>query len=75
MRTVAAILTSIVALISGCSGDLILNLTEESQRTTPVTIINNTGFRAIFTLGVFDDLDRRPPGQVSFQQFRIESVV
>ncbi len=59
-------------LAAGCSGALILNLTEESQRNVTVRLINNTPFRAIFTIGAFDDLDRDPPGDVSFQQLRIE---
>lgn len=59
-------------VLSGCSGALLLNLTEESQRNITVLLINNTPFRAIFTIGAFDDLDRLPPGQITFQQLRIE---
>jgi hypothetical protein len=57
----------------GCSGALISNLTEESQSNISVLLINNTDFRASFTIGAFDDFDRNPPGQVSFQQPRVEA--
>lgn len=76
-RSMAAIMltgsAALLTAVGGCSGDLISNLTEESQTNITVLIINNTPFRAAFTIGAFDDLDRNPPGQASFQQLRLEA--
>jgi len=72
-RFAAALTGATVLGLAGCSGALISNLTEESQSNITVLLINNTDFRASFTIGAFDDLDRNPPGQVSFQQPRIEA--
>ena len=62
-----------MALLCGCSGSLVANLTEESQTNISILVINNTPFRAVFTIGAFDDLDRNPPAQAAFQQLRVEA--
>ena len=53
-------------------GDLLANLTEERSGDITLQFINNTPFRASFTAGVYDDLDRDPPGQVVVQQRAVE---
>lgn len=60
-------------LISGCTGDLIANLTEERTWNITVVFINNTPFRANFSFGTFDSLDRNPPSAPAFQQQRVEA--
>jgi len=63
---------TLVSLSAGCSGGLIANLTEERQGDITVLIINNTPYRASFSLGSYDALDRDPPGAVDFVQQRVE---
>ena len=78
MRNIPRIATLIalplLLLATGCAGQLISNLTEEAQGSVLVTIINNTRFRASFSYGSFDDLDRNPPGPISLQQIRVEAL-
>jgi len=62
----------VAALTTGCSGDLIANLIEERSGDITVIIINNTPYRAAFTFGSYDALDRDPPGEVDLQQQRLE---
>lgn len=60
------------AALTGC-GTLVANLTEETASNVSIQVINNTPFRAALTLGTFNDLDRRPPGNVAFEQLRLEA--
>ncbi len=64
-----------VALTAACTGNLIANLTEERSGEITVIIINNTPYRAAFTFGGYDALDRDPPGEVSLEQQRVEAYV
>jgi hypothetical protein len=57
----------------GCTGDLIYNLTEERSGTITVLIINDTPYRAAFSFGSYDGLNRDPPGAIDFVQSRIEA--
>ncbi len=61
-----------LALIAGCTGDLIRNLTEEAQGNIGVQFINNTPFRAVFSFATYDALDRDPPGPMDFRQQAVE---
>ncbi|TWT40374.1 hypothetical protein RAS1_40820 [Phycisphaerae bacterium RAS1] len=58
----------------GCT-DTTLFLNQTAERTGNVTLqfVNNTGFRAAFTFGSFDSLDRINPGVVQLQQLRVEA--
>lgn len=56
----------------GCSTDFIANQTAERQGNITVQFINNTSFRAAYTFGTYDSLDRNPPGPVTLQQLRLE---
>ncbi len=70
---VGAPLMAILAF--GCDGVAIANLIEERQGNVLVQVINNTPFRALLTVGVWDDLDRNPPSDPQVQQQRIEPGV
>lgn len=71
-RTAAMIGLAGLMLGSGCSPNLWRNLVEEAQGNLFVQFINNTPYRASFTAGAFDDLDRDPPGPVDIQQRAVE---
>lgn len=59
---------------SGCTNTtLFQNLTAERQGNVTVQFVNNTRFRAAFTFGSFDSLDRLTPGIVELQQLRVEA--
>lgn len=72
-RLTPAFLAGGLLALAGCTGDLISNQIEERSGNVTVLFINNTPFRASFSLGAFDSLDRNPPGAVSFQQLQIEA--
>ena len=61
------------ALFAGCTGDFIANQTEERSGNISIVFINNTPFRASFSFGSFDALDRNPPGAMQFQQLQLEA--
>lgn len=65
--------TGIAAALSGCDGAALANLFEERAGNVSVVIINNTPYRALLTLGAYDEMDRNPPGAVQTQQQRIEA--
>lgn len=60
-------------VLCGCTGELISNLTEERAGNVSVQFINNTDFRASFSFGTYDALDRDPPGAVTLEQLRVEA--
>lgn len=68
-----ALVALAIPLITGCSGDFIANMTEERTGNITVVFINNTPFRANFSFGTFDSLDRNPPSAPAFQQQRVEA--
>jgi len=69
----AALGACLVAFVSGCA-NFIANQTEERSGSITVTFINNTRYRAAFTCGSYDPLDRDlPRGPVDLQQFRLEA--
>jgi hypothetical protein len=68
-----ALIAGVFAVMGGCNGNLILNQVEERAGNVTVLFINNTPFRASFSFGAFDSLDRQPPGAVSFQQLLLEA--
>lgn len=55
------------------AGDTFHYLTQERAGNVSVQFINNTPFRAIFSFGTYDSLDRNPPGPVSLNQQRLEA--
>ncbi len=57
----------------GCSPTLLQNLTAPLNDNITLTFVNETQFRASFTYGIFHDLERDPPGGVSFVQHRLEA--
>jgi hypothetical protein len=69
----AGVVTIFVAFTAGCLGDLFANLVEERSGDVTVIVINNTPYRAAFTLGGYDALHRDPPGDVSLEQQRLEA--
>ena len=77
-KAVAAALTLLLAggfLLAwgvGCSSDVFHYLTAERTGSVTVQFINDTGDRASFSYGTYDSLDRYPPGQMQFQQLRLE---
>ena len=70
-RWVAAAGALLLSLAAGC--DLIYNQIEERNGSVEVLIINNTPYRASLTIGSYDALDLDPPGDVDFEQRRIEA--
>lgn len=56
----AAALAAVFALPAGCSNALWLNLTKERTGNVTLVFINNTRYRAIYTYGAYDNLDRSP---------------
>lgn len=61
-----------LAAAVSCSPTFIANQTAERRGNLSITFVNNTEFRAVFTCGTYDALDKNPPGQVEFQQIRVE---
>jgi hypothetical protein len=70
----ALVLTGGIIIVwgAGCSPELLRYLTAERTGNISVLFINDTGYRASFSYGVFDSLDRNPPGSMQFQQLRLE---
>ena len=69
----AGVVGVLAVLTAGCIGDLVANLIEEQSGNVTVIIINNTPYRAAFTLGSYDALNRDPPGEVRLDQQRLEA--
>lgn len=65
--------TGFAAVLSGCDGLALGNFFEERAGNVSVLIINNTPYRALLTLGAYDEMDRNPPGAAQTQQQRIEA--
>jgi len=70
LRTGAALAMLLSA--GGCIGNLAFNQTEELSGNIAVQFVNNTSFRASFTFGMYDSLEKDPPGAVSLFQQRLE---
>src|SRR2546423_8703959 len=66
-------LIALMLLPSGCSSNFFANQTARRAGNISVQFVNNTPFRAAFTFGTYDSLDRNPPGPASLQQLRLES--
>jgi hypothetical protein len=65
-------LTGLAALTASCSSELIANQTAVRQGNVAFQFVNTTPFRASFTYGTYDALDRNPPGAPNIQQLRLE---
>lgn len=62
-----------VFTVGGCDGSFVGNLVEERQGNVRVQFINNTPYRALLSVGSYDDLARFPVGEVTVQQRRVEA--
>ena len=71
MLALAAILP-VVGLTAGCT-DLLANFFEERAGNVTIVIVNNTDYRASFTLGSYDAYNLNPPGSVDMAQHRYEA--
>jgi hypothetical protein len=69
----AGLLMVLAALSGGCPNDLIANLIEEQTGQVSVVIINNTDYRASFTLGGYDAFALNPPVAPQLEQRRLEA--
>ncbi len=69
----AAVVAGIVLTSLSAVCDLVYNQIEERSGTVEVLVINNTPYRASFTIGSYDAWDLNPPGRVDFEQRRIEA--
>jgi hypothetical protein len=67
---VVAVVLTIVT--SGCLPTLWFNQTQELTGNITMQFINDTPYRASFTFGVWNSLERNPPGAVRFSQLRLE---
>lgn len=76
MKRIAGLglLGGLFALGAGCTGEFLANQLEERAGNVSVQFINNTPFRASYSFGSFDSLDRDPPGPVTLQQARLEGL-
>lgn len=61
------------AWLPGCTSDTADYFTEEIFGNINVQIVNNTPYRASFTFGTYNDLDRNGPGPVDVRQRRLEA--
>ena len=60
---------ALLALAAGCNSTLFLNLTKEKTGTINVQFVNDTPYRAIFTIGAWDAWENE--GAITIQQRRI----
>jgi len=67
-----ALAGGLAACAAGCSGQFASYITEERDGNITVQVINNTRYRAAFSFGSWDSLERDPPGAVTLQQQRLE---
>ncbi len=65
-------LAGLTGLAASCSPELIANQTARRQGNVSFQFVNTTPFRASFTYGTYDALDRNPPGQPVLKQLRLE---
>lgn len=63
----------LVSLPAGCTSTFLANQTAPINGTIEIVFINDTPYRASFTYGIFDALDRTAPGDVAMSQTRIEA--
>lgn len=68
-------LIGILVASGSCTPNLISNETQELSGNITVSFINNTRFRASFSFGSWNSLDRSTPtpGPVALQQLRVEA--
>jgi hypothetical protein len=71
---VAGLLLVCAVLAGGCPNDFLANQIEERSGQVSIIIINNTPFRASFTLGGYDALVRNPPDAPELEQQRLEAM-
>ena len=62
---------SCLVVLTGCPGFL-ANITEEKSGVVALVIINNTPYRASFTVGGYDAWVLNPPGEVEIVQRALE---
>lgn len=65
-------LAGLTGLTASCSPELIANQTARRQGNVSFQFVNTTPFRASFSYGTYDALDRNPPGSVVLEQLRLE---
>ncbi len=69
---VVAAWISLIAWQPGCLTTFLLNQTAERTGNVTVVFINDTPYRASFSYGAWDSLNRNPPGPIEFRQLRLE---
>lgn len=81
MRTVSksigfvAGLAGVLVVVTGGCADFLANLIEERSGNVTAVFINNTPYRAAFTFGTYDALDRDLPyGEVDLRQRWVEAM-
>ena len=62
-----------VPLLAGCPNEFFLNNTKELTGNTTFVFVNNTSARAIFTVGTWNDLDRRNTRLVNILPLRVDA--
>lgn len=73
-RFVALLTATVAVLGGGCiRSDFFVNNTAIIEGNVTIVIVNDTGFRAIGTIGTFNDLDRAEPRPVNLRAFRVEA--
>lgn len=73
-RTVCVLMVLGAGALAGCTAAFLQYLTAPlADLNNTITIVNETPYRASFSFGAYDDLNRNPPGPVDFQQRRLEA--
>lgn len=71
IATCAAATAAIAALFSGCTANLIANQITVVDGNVQFQFVNDTQYRAIFSYGTWNSLERNPPGNATLEQFRL----
>ena len=66
-------LSGSLALLGGCVGDFFFNLAETRDGNSTILIINNTDYRAAFTMGSYNQFDLNPPSDADWEQRTVEA--
>lgn len=68
---VGGLMTAALLAAGGCPSGLAQYLVAERTGNISIQFVNNTPFRASFSYGTWDELDRNPPGTVTLLQLRL----
>ena len=73
VRTGIITIGVVAGLLCGCVGDFLFNLVETRDGNALVLVVNNTDFRAAFTMGSYNQFELNPATDADWQQPSIEA--